>query len=247
MAEKKIRSKSAEIAHSRKIAEHGESIWGWSTAAGRRRAERRAALLVELSALTSQQRVLELGCGTGIFTDKLAGCGAYLTAVDISAELLSWAQRRLNGVKNATLVLADGESLPFHDEMFDAVVGSSILHHLPLKSSLTEIRRILRPGGKLAFAEPNMMNPQILIQKNVPVVKRWLGDSPDESAFIRWRLKRKLLSVGFENIVIKPYDFLHPLTPGLAVPLVDQMGRLAEKIPILRQIAGSLIIGASRR
>ena len=131
--------------------------------------------------------------------------------------------------------------------MFDAVVGSSILHHLPLKSSLTEIRRILRPGGKLAFAEPNMMNPQILIQKNVPVVKRWLGDSPDESAFIRWRLKRKLLSLGFENIVIKPYDFLHPLTPGLAVPLVDQMGRLAEKIPILRQIAGSLIIGASRR
>lgn len=246
MAEKKIRSKVAEIAHSRKILEQAESIWGWSTAAGQRRAERRAALLVELSALASRQRVLELGCGTGIVTHKLARCGTYLTAVDISAEMLSRAHRRLNGVTNTTLVLADGESLPFHDEMFDAVVGSSILHHLPLKSSLTEIRRILRPDGKLVFSEPNMLNPQILIQKNVPVVKRWLGDSPDESAFIFWRLKRELLSTGFEDIVIKPYDFLHPLTPELAVPLVDQLGRLAEKIPILRQLAGSLIIGASR-
>ena len=246
MAENEIRSKVVEIAHSREIAGNAESIWRLSSAAGRCRAERRAALLVELSALSSQQKVLELGCGTGIFTEKLSGCGANLTAADISVELLTQARHRLSGMSNVTLVLADGETLPFQDEIFDAVVGSAILHHLPLKSSLREIRRVLQSGGKLAFSEPNMMNPQILIQKNVPVVKRWLGDSPDETAFVRWRLKHVLMSAGFEDIVIKPYDFLHPLTPGFAVSLVGRIGLLAEKVPILREIAGSLIIRASR-
>lgn len=192
------------------------------------------------------QRVLELGCGTGLFTEMMAVSGASVVATDISAELLELARARVRGVGNVSLVLCDGEALPFRDRSFDAVIGSSILHHLPVESSLREIQRVLSHHGSMVFAEPNMLNPQIAIQKNVPAVKAWLGDSPDETAFVRWRLHRLLRSMGFSEITIEPYDFLHPVTPRVLIPLIEGIGRLTEKIPLLREVAGSLIISARR-
>ena len=64
----------------------------------------------------------------------------------------------------------------------DSVVGSSVLHHLEVDAALKEIWRVLKPGGLVFFTEPNMMNPQIAVQENVPAIKERLGDSsPDET------------------------------------------------------------------
>lgn len=239
--------KASEIAHSQKIAADAESIWGWSSPAGQRRVKRRSELLAQLSGFSTARQVLELGCGTGLFTENFADSGApFLAAADISPELLHLARRRLSRLPCVKLLLADCESLPFRDESFDAVVGSSILHHLQIGRVMPEIRRVLRPGGKLAFAEPNMLNPQIMIQKNVPFVKRWLGDSRDERAFFRWSLKRLLQRQGFKDVWITPYDFLHPLTPKALVSWVERLGRTLERVPVFREIAGSLVIAATR-
>ena len=63
---------------------------------------------------------------------------------------------------------------------------------------------MLRPGGGIRFTEPNMANPQIAVQKNVSVIKRWAGDSPDETAFFRWSLTLRLLSSGFVDVEVEP-------------------------------------------
>lgn len=115
-----------------------------------------------------------------------------------------------------------------------------------MEIALNEIFRTLKPLGKIVFAEPNMLNPQILIQKNIPFVKAWLGDSPDETAIVRWRLAKTLKEIGFINIKIFPYDFLHPATPGSLIHIVNDIGRIIEKIPIFKEIAGSLIIYAQK-
>ena len=94
----------------------------------------------------------------------------------------------------------------------------------------------------MVFAEPNMLNPQIFIQKNVPFIKRMLGDSPDETAVLRWKLEKQMKNLGFRNVKIFPYDFLHPATPTFMIGLVDYMSRIFERIPFLREIAGSVII-----
>ena len=110
--------------------------------------------------------------------------------------------------------------------------------------ALREIYRVLKPGGTISFTEPNMLNPQIAIQKNVPWVKRKLGDSPDETAFFRWPLRRLLKQVGYREVRIDPFDFLHPKTP---VPLIDRLnslGRLLENVPVISEFAGSLYIRA---
>ena len=98
----------------------------------------------------------------------------------------------------------------------------------------------------MCFTEPNMLNPQILVQKNVSWIKERLGDSPDETAFVRWSLRSLLLKTGFEKEEIKPFDWLHPATPVMFIKSIRYMGRFLEKIPVVREFAGSLYIKCQR-
>jgi len=98
----------------------------------------------------------------------------------------------------------------------------------------------------MVFAEPNMINPQILLQKNIPFIKERLGDSPDETAIVRWSFKKLLKKHGFTEVHIFPYDFLHPYTPTPLIPVVNGLGKLFEKLPLTREIAGSVIISAKK-
>src|SRR5215471_450799 len=186
-------------------------------------------------------RVLELGCGTGYFTRELARSGADVVAVDVSPELLEVAKVD-RPAENVRYEIQNAWAMSYPDVHFDSVVGSSILHHLEIKEALREIHRVLKSGGTIYFTEPNMLNPQIAIQKNVPWIKRKLGDSPDETAFFRWPLRRLLEQTGYQDIRIDPFDFLHPKTPVALIDRVDQFGRFLEKVPVISEFAGSLYI-----
>ena len=233
-----------EREHGRKISSHAEEIWGWASPAGRIRADRRAEYLYRLGGYKKGHKLLELGCGTGLFTGKVFhATGADITGIDISEDLLVQARQ---SYPQCRFQLGDAMNLDFPDGTFDGVYGSSVLHHLNMRKAATEIYRVLRSGGSAVFAEPNMLNPQILIQKNVPFIKKALGDSPDETAVVRWRMKSMLEELGFKNVRVFPYDFLHPYTPVFAIGLVNLVGSAAEKLPIVKEIAGSNIIYAER-
>jgi SAM-dependent methyltransferase len=133
-------------------------------------------------------------------------------------------------------------NLSYTNNSFDVVCGSSVLHHLDLIKSYKEIFRVLKPEGRMVFAEPNMLNPQIFIQKKIPFIKKWLGDSPDETAIIRWAAKKQLTEIGFKKVRIFPYDFLHPATPSFLITFIQAIGMIVEKIPVLKEIGGSVII-----
>lgn len=193
--------------------------------------------------LHQDQSVLELGCGTGYFTRELAATGAQVTAIDISVELLEVAQQKCPS-GNVQFEVGNAYAMTFRDATFDSVVGSSVLHHLEIEAALKEIHRVLKPGGSIYFTEPNMMNPQVAGQKNVPAIKRRLGDSPDETAFFRWRLGRRLNSAGFRAVRIEPFDFLHPRIPSSWITTIQNLGYFLERMPLLREMAGSLYIRA---
>ncbi len=91
---------------------------------------------------------------------------------------------------NVQYQIENAYELSYDDAVFDSVVGSSVLHHLEIEKALRDIYRVLKPTGTIYFTEPNMLNPQIAVQKNIPWIKRKLGDSPDETAFFRWPLRR---------------------------------------------------------
>lgn len=230
-----------ELEHGKKLADHGaEDIWNWSSPAGQRRADRRARYLVNTGKISLNDKVLEIGCGTGLFTEKIFEMtGAVPVGTDISEELLSMARQKF---PKGRFMNADAMALPFPNSEFDVVCGSSILHHLDFDKSLVEIFRVLKKGGRAVFAEPNMLNPQIFIQKNIPFIKKMLGDSPDETAVVRWSFAKRMQKIGFTKVHIFPYDFLHPATPKSLIHAVEGVGKVVERIPLLREIAGSVII-----
>lgn len=231
-----------EIQHGRFLAEHGAGeIWNWESPAGKLRWARRVKMLSRH--LRPGMTVLELGCGTGYFTRELARSGADVVAIDVSPELLEIAKAN-HSAPNVRYEIQNAYALSYPDAVFDSVVGSSVLHHLEIQEALREVYRVLKPGGTVYFTEPNMLNPQIAIQKNVPWVKRILGDSPDETAFFRWPLRRLLEQRGYRDVRIVPFDFLHPKTPVPVVDRLDSVGRFLESMPVISEFAGSLYIRA---
>jgi len=105
---------------------------------------------------------LEIGSGTGYFSLNLVQLGVIerLTATDISAGMLKrlTATATALGIEEQVATVAtEAEQLPFEDESFDLVLGHAVLHHIPdLDRAFAEFRRVLRPGGMVAFAgEPS--------------------------------------------------------------------------------------------
>ena len=234
-----------EIIHGEYIREHGEEIWNWSSPAGKLRWARRCLLFKEFIG-NSKSLVLEIGCGTGLFTKELAETDNQIVAIDISEALIEKAKERVH-TRNVEFVVDNAYKTKFKPNSYDFIVGSSSLHHLDVDLALQEFSRILKPGGGIMFTEPNMMNPQIALIKNIPAIKRRAGDSPDETAFFRWGIEKKLRSYGFMDISAVPFDFMHPHVPESLLGIAGQLTVVLEKVPVLKEIAGSLIIKCHKK
>ena len=218
-----------EIAHGKLLATADtEATWGWGTPAGRIRARRRASLISTAAKLRPGVRSLEVGCGTGVFTELFGQTGATIVAVDISPELLEKAKARGLAADRVQFFCQPFENLSC-GAPFDAIVGVSVLHHLEIKPALVTIRRLLKPGGIMVFVEPNMLNPQVFAERTF-LRRRLTYVSPDETAFARWSFQTLLRQMGFDEIRIFPFDWLHPVTPKALIRLVTSMGCLLERI-----------------
>lgn len=105
---------------------------------------------------TKPEKVLDLAGGDGAVSEwleKVVGCEVFL--VDISEKALEMAKKR--GIKKLFQVNIDEEPLPFSDESFDSVFwGDNIEHLYNPMFTLLEIKRVLRPNGRVVISFPNM-------------------------------------------------------------------------------------------
>lgn len=233
-----------EIKHGKYLLRHGPGeLWGWEGAAGKIRWARRVNMLI--SHINADMKVLEIGCGTGYFTKELAKTSAHVTAIDISFDLLMMARQDIK-YSNVIFKEENAYALSFPADSFDSVIGSSVLHHLDIAKALAEFHRVLKKPGTIYFTEPNMINPQLIVQKNVPFLKKMMGESLDETALCRWKIARMLSVAGFKNIRIQPFDFLHPKTPRSLIHYVRSLGNFLEHVPLISEVAGSLYIRAEK-
>jgi ubiquinone/menaquinone biosynthesis C-methylase UbiE len=107
-----------------------------------------------LERVSAGERVLDLGCGEGQFSAQLVQAGARVVAVDVAEEPLRRARRRVPGL-DARLI--DGEaSWPLADASFDAVWAGEVIEHVADTAAwLSEVRRVLRSGGRLLLTTPS--------------------------------------------------------------------------------------------
>lgn len=110
--------------------------------------------MLDLAGDVDGHRVLDAGCGSGPLTAALHAKGASVTAFDRSPAMIKLAHQRLG--EDANLRVADlGGPLPFADAAFDDVTASLVVHYLPdWAAPLAELRRVLRPGGRLILSVP---------------------------------------------------------------------------------------------
>ncbi len=219
-----------------------EPDWSWTTPAGKVRARLRSHMLSNGADFEHGMRLLEIGCGVGTFTKHFVDSGAEVTAIDPDRKVLIVANKRVRGV----IFYQTDINSPWTRNLkpFHAVVGSSVLHHIEVASAVRRIYALLKSGGRLCFAEPNLLNPQIWLERKFRRLFWYV--EPSETAFTRWWIRDRLIEAGFVDVKVAPFDFLHPLTPKILIPLVDRIGRLLEKIPVIREFAGSLYIRARK-
>ncbi|SDL70676.1 class I SAM-dependent methyltransferase [Tessaracoccus oleiagri] len=123
------------------------------------------------------RHVLDIGCGAGPLAADLVERGARVSGFDSSPAMLEIARRRLGD--RADLRVADlGEPLPYDDESFDVACAALVLHYLrDWEGPLAEIRRVLRPGGRLVAAVNHPLAYAMTEQKYFGIVQHELRHS----------------------------------------------------------------------
>lgn len=146
------------------------------------------------------KRLLELGCGMGQFTIELAKRGADVHAIDISDESVQYVAKKAadTGVPLKVMVM-NAEKMLFPADYFDLVYGGAILHHLDLPKALSEIRRVLKVGGRAVFVEPLGTNPIINLYRKVTPHLRTKDEHPIKPSDL------DMMRVEFGKVEVQPF------------------------------------------
>jgi SAM-dependent methyltransferase len=220
-------------------------VWGDGLAT-RIRAERRCDLLIREMDVAPSRRVLEIGCGRGEIARQLAAkTGMQIVGLDRSERFVNEA-RANTSADNVRFELGDFTTTTLPGSPFDYIVGNGILHHLyfDLDASLRKIRRLLSSDGRIIFLEPNLHNPYVYLIFSYAALRRRAKLEPDEMAFTKSYIARRLRVAGFYDAIIQYRDFLVPGTPDVLIKPVVRVGDVAERLPALKHLSQSLLISA---
>jgi 2-polyprenyl-3-methyl-5-hydroxy-6-metoxy-1,4-benzoquinol methylase len=164
---------------------------------------RRLEILLRAIPAPANGHVLDAGTGFGVLLPSLAGCFREVDAIDVDTALVAAAQRLVAAchLANVRVQAQDLTSLAYSAQTFDAVISASVLEHLPdasLDRALSEVARVLKPGGALCCCSPS----ENMLYRALRVVarKRKPPDHYQTAHSIRTAVARRFRIVGGRNI-----------------------------------------------
>ncbi|MDY6938518.1 MAG: class I SAM-dependent methyltransferase [Cyanobacteriota bacterium] len=111
-------------------------------------------------------KAIDIGCGSGLFLPIVSQRCRELVGVDISPEFIRDSRETIErfNLINTRVFQAKSEALPFPDDEFDTILMVDAIHHIyHLAETISEMNRVLKPGGKLIIYEPNILNPMLFL------------------------------------------------------------------------------------
>jgi 2-polyprenyl-3-methyl-5-hydroxy-6-metoxy-1,4-benzoquinol methylase len=173
--------------------------------------------------VTREHRILEVGCGMGRFTWRLSEGGYQVEGVELAPFLIE----RLHAASDERKITVHCcDLLDAPDQvtgLFDRIVGFFMLHHLPdLPRAFSAMARMLKPGGVMAFAEPNPFNPLYYVQISLTPGMNWAAEKGMLS-IRRPVIEAAVRAAGLCDLTWRFYGAFPPFLTNLpGMPAVEQ-------------------------
>ncbi|MFC1822272.1 class I SAM-dependent methyltransferase [Thermodesulfobacteriota bacterium] len=164
-------------------------------------------------------RLLELGCGTGIFLKHMQSPGLSLHGLDYTWGMLKQTKHKLDG-SNVALVQGDGQALPYADSSFDIVYSFKVLAHMShVDWALNEIRRVLCSKGTAILEFYNCYSIRYLLHRDT-YFHQWQSTN---------RVRQQVEKAGFSIINTYGVRIVTPFAYALEIPVISDVLRYLEK------------------
>jgi ubiquinone/menaquinone biosynthesis C-methylase UbiE len=179
-----------------------------------KRCNRKVCQLVNLQ---DGMKVLDVGCGTGSLLKELSRSGKELNlyGIDLSPEMINAARVKLKDEKRIELYEKSAADLPFESNFFDYVVCMNSLHHHPdPEKSLTEMTRVLKPGGVMILMDGFVDST---VRKVISRAANVLRNEGKVQRFRREELQRIFHGLGYKSITQETFLVLSLITSGTKI------------------------------
>jgi len=187
-------------------------------------------LVLSMAGVKDGERVLDAGCGTGIYSIEFAKKRALVTGLDASSGMLEWARAKTGraGLK-IDFIEADIINVPFPDGHFDLVLSVCMLCFVrERESALLEMKRVLRPGGRVVIALLNRRFPWAILRRAKGLFRKSVYDSAE---FITPRaIESALRKAGFKEIETRTCLFFLPINSKTYLAFSGLHERLGKKL-----------------
>lgn len=204
--------------HLDKAARCGEPSYVWR--AGQ---DRRLQMILDAAGERIRGNVLENGCGVGMYVQRLASHAGRVTGLEYDYPRAQQARQLADRLANAQILCAAGENLPFPSGSFDLILSHEVLEHvLDDRIAVSEMARVLRPGGRMVIFVPNR-------------------GYPFETHGIYWRESYRFGNIPLVNYL--PRRQRDRLAPHVRIYTVNDLERLFVGLPV-RFIQRTVIFGA---
>lgn len=173
--------------------------------------EKYASELLSLVPLDPTMHVLDVACGPGTLSFLAAPRVGHVSAIDFAPNMLEQLRTRVReaGVRNLSAELMDAQHLTFHDGTFDAVFCSFGMMFVPDRArALEEMRRVLRPGGRVAIATWSTIDKRPLMQLAFAAARDALGAPTPPKGPLQSieECEGELRAAGFHDPIARTFD-----------------------------------------
>jgi SAM-dependent methyltransferase len=186
--------------------------------------------------LASAADVLDYGCSVGASAARIKDRCRSLVGIDISDVAIEVARREVATGEVAKFFVMDAMDMSFPDDSFDLAFGSGILHHLDTEGALCELRRVLRPGGRVVLWEPLGLNPAINFYRYITPAARTEDEHPllpaDFAIMRRTFSNVRVEFYGFTTIAAVP--FRHTALGTISRLVLQRFDSIVARIPYVQ-------------
>ena len=208
----------------------------------------RAQMVRHFFHLFPENSILEIGSGSCQWTRKISEANRNrnpICAATLNKELFE-ENNLASFPENIERIHLDEFPGKLSTRQFDFIVGYQLLTDENAGVLLSEIKKLLKPGGQILFFDPNPWNPYYRVRRFVSKIflffKRWAKNK----SLNRIDLFTIISEAGYIKIKILPYDFLFPPLPKILLWPMQNLSLILENFPYVRNFAGSLFIWAQK-